>query len=260
VKNHTYATEAELCADFLRWVREPSDSYTRNSQVWIPYAETAGWDILLVGADGTQIGIEAKLRLNLKVLSQALPERWDHWHDKGPDFRAILVPHYDSGLERIVEGLGLVLFHGNGWDRHGKALSFSPALDPSAQHYGGWHWWSPKDRCPLPAYVPDVVAGASGPIQLTDWKVSALRICAILEIRGFVTRDDFRKHRIDPRRWTGVEGWLRPGEVRGQYIRGHGLNFEAQHPTVYAQVLTDVREAMAEAPTTDINDPQKGLL
>lgn len=256
MKHNTYATEAELCEDFIRWVKEPTDSYTRHSQVWTPYAETAGWDILLVGADGCQIGVEAKLRLNLKVLSQALPERWDHWRDVGPDFRAILVPEYDSGLERIVEGLGLVLFHGNYWNSTGRAYQFSPALHPTAQHYGGWHWWAPAKLCSLPAYVPDVVAGASGPVQLTDWKVGALRICAILEIRGFVTREDFRHHKIDPRRWTGVEGWLQPGAVRGQYVRGLNLNFAAQHPTVYAQILAEARESLPGIP----EESQKGLL
>ena len=101
MKAATYSTEAELCADFITWVKSP---------VWTPYAETAGWDILLVAADGTQIGVQAKLRINLKVIAQSIPDRWSHWHDSGPDFRAVLVPGRDDTAEQICAALGLGLF------------------------------------------------------------------------------------------------------------------------------------------------------
>ena len=75
-----YKTEAALCADFITWVKAESGTQRRfgagRSPVWTPYAETAGWDILLVAADGTQIGVQAKLRFNLKVIAQSIPDRW----------------------------------------------------------------------------------------------------------------------------------------------------------------------------------------
>lgn len=77
----TYSTEAELCTAFIDWVKaENGKARGRDTApVWTPYAETAGWDILLAADDGTQIGIEAKLKFNLKVLAQCLPSSWDNY-------------------------------------------------------------------------------------------------------------------------------------------------------------------------------------
>lgn len=234
-----YATEADLCAYFIAWVK-------RQREAWTPYAETAGWDILLVAADGTQIGVQAKLKFNMKVLAQSIPDSWAHWHDRGPDFRAVLVPEWDSTHAGICGALGLTLLHSR--RSYGFENEFSPDLDGRSYSREGWHYWNPGERCELPAYVPDVTAGASGPVQLTKWKVAALRIVATLQVRGFVTREDFRAHGIDPRRWTGPGDWLAPGAQPGQYVRGPGLNFESQHPDVFAQVLEEVRAKLGGEP------------
>jgi hypothetical protein len=258
---HTYATEADLCADFLDWVKRESGSMRRGRRipVWTPYAETAGWDILLVAEDGTQIGIQAKLKFNMKVLGQSLPDCWDHWHDRGPDYRAVLVPERDGTHEAICACLGLMMFTPSprGYAYDGK--EFGPGLD--MDHSVGWHYWSPLQRCKLPEFVPDVVAGASGPVQLTDWKVAALRVVATLELQGYVTREDFRRLKVDPRRWTGPSGWLKPGSERGQFVRG-ALDFDQQHPVVYAQVLESVRAEFAavEANKVRAQQPQQGSL
>lgn len=241
MKAATYSTEAALCADFIAWVK------AGRSPVWTPYAETAGWDILLVAADGTQIGVQAKLRINLKVIAQSIPDRWSHWHDSGPDFRAVLVPGRDDTAEQICAALGLGLFapdRGGRWPPT-SAPEFRPGIGID-QWSEGWHYWSPRRRCELPEFVPDVVAGASAPVRLTKWKIQALRIIAALEIRGHVTRADFKAHRVDPRRWTGPQGWLRPGVNPGEFVRGPGLDFDAQHPEVYAKVLEEARRAPAE--------------
>jgi hypothetical protein len=117
-----------------------------------------------------------------------------------------------------------------------------PGLNECDHASGGWHYWSPRKRCELPDFVPDVVAGASGPVQLTKWKVQALRLVARLEIRGHVTRQDFRTLGIDPRRWLGPQGWLQADPERpGEFTRGDALDFDRQHPTVYAQVLAETR-------------------
>lgn len=62
------------------------------------------------------------------------------------------------------------------------------------------------------------------------------------EIRGHVTRADFRVLGMDPRRWLGPQGWLLgdPGRP-GEFTRGDALDFDRQHPTVYAQVLAEIR-------------------
>ncbi|MBI5255382.1 MAG: hypothetical protein HY855_02705 [Burkholderiales bacterium] len=243
-----FKSEADLCAAFISWVDAEAGRFSYGIQCpkWTPYAETAGWDILLVGPDGTQIGIQAKLRFNLKVLAQTLPERWAHWHDQGPDYRAVLVPERDGGAEQICAALGLMLFAPTRvrFDSLDRVIrEFRPGLN--LEHADGWHYWSPRKRCEVPEFVPDVPAGASGPVQLTKWKIAALRIVATLEVRGFVTKADFRRHQVNPRRWTGPSGWLVAGAEPGQFLRGPDLDFDAQHPKVYAEVLGDIREQLA---------------
>jgi len=246
-----YETEAALCADFLAWVTRSAGAvvYGKVTPAWQAYAETAGWDVLLVAPDGTQIGVQAKLRFNLKVLSQALPNHWNDWHDRGPDYRAVLVPEHDADADRLCAALGLMLIsrRGDHWTPAGIVPEFSPGLNMEHGN-GGWHYWCPAQRCALPEFVPDVPAGASGPVQLTAWKIAALRIVAVLELRGHVTRKDFVDQRLDSRRWTGPSGWLLPSGTPGHYLRGPDLRFDQQHPQVYAEVLAEMREKVQLQP------------
>jgi hypothetical protein len=244
-KKPKYEPEAALCADFIAWAKAEAGKFYRGVKVpvWTPYAETAGWDILLVAPDGTQIGVQAKLKFNMKVLAQSIPDGWRHWNDTGPDYRAVLVPENDSTHAAICAALGLTMFHSTFRD------GFAPGLD---MIWGeSWHYWSPRKRCELPEFVPDVVAGDSAPVQLTKWKIAALRIVATLECRGYVTRQDFRNYDLDSRRWTGPGGWLVPRsesmQHAGQYVRGPGLDFDQQHPVVYAQVFAEVTAKLAAA-------------
>jgi hypothetical protein len=241
-----YKTEADLCAAFIAWTKHAAGrfNYGIKTPTWTAYAETAGWDILLVGADGTQIGIQAKLKFNLKVIAQSIPERWEQWHETGPDYRAVLIPERDGIAEQICAALGLMLFAPSSRGYGGEPDSFAPGLN--MEHAQGWHYWSPRKRCEVPEFVPDVPAGASGPVQLTKWKIAALRVIATLEVRGYVTRGDFSRLGVDPRRWTGPQGWLLTSDVPGRFVRGPGLDFDAQHPIVYATVLAEARQQLAD--------------
>jgi len=61
-----FATEADLCAAFLACV----------PATWQAYPESCGFDIVLAHKEtGAQIGIEAKLTLNAKVLVRGLLRR-----------------------------------------------------------------------------------------------------------------------------------------------------------------------------------------
>lgn len=226
-----YPTEADLCADFIAYAKRAG---------WVPYAETGGYDLVLSGRDGIQIGIQAKLRFNLKVVEQIL----EAYTTEGPDFRAILVPEEPVGARLICKHLGVVIIGGSRWDRNQWGID----LKDGAHWNGGWFYWNPTRRLKLPEYVPDVVAGASGPAQLTQWKVAALRLVAILELRGWVTRATFGELDLDHRRWTGPDGWLRPcPTVSGRWIAPpEGLDFAKQHPVVYPQVLADMAKMIGE--------------
>lgn len=243
-KTSPWKLEAELCADFIR---------TAEAQGWVAYAECGGWDILLVRpSDGYQIGIEAKLQLNATVLCQAMDGEDGFYERPGPDFRAILVPEVKTvnGLKAIARRLGITVIEGTkrSWEVYGREgwvtkeeILFSPAL-PGA-HQNVWHedWIErcPDERVKLPEFVPDVVAGDSGPVQLTDWKIKALKVIAILEVWGSVTRADFRALKIDPTRWT--QHWLRSdgngGWVKAERPRLQMPNFKNQHPVVYAKII-----------------------
>jgi hypothetical protein len=237
-----FATEADLCAAFNAWAQQ---------QGWTPYPETAGFDILLVHGDGTQIGVQAKLRFNIDVIRQILEGTESVWGSHaGPDYRAVLTP--ESGCQSITDALGVQAFSAERFSYGATKQGFSPAIEVKSS-YGGWHYWNPEKRCELPAYVPDVVAGASGPTQLTKWKVGALHVAAVLELRGFVTREDFRDAGIDHRRWA--QDWLLPGDGKGRWIAGPKTpDFAAQHTTVYPQIRDKVaKTARSVAETPEAN-------
>jgi hypothetical protein len=231
-----FETEAALCDAFMFWAR---------AQGWVCYPETDGWDLILVDRHGFQIGIEAKLRLNLKVIQQALPIYGGA--SVGPDHRALLVPDYDGSLERLLESLGLYVFHAGSSDRY-PFRHHEPELRGEAWTRRGetnMFDWNPVRRCTLPEYVPDVRAGVSAPLQLTPWKIGALKVLAHLERHSTITRAQIKAFHIDPRGWTDGKRWLVPfdGDPKrgGRYIKGKNCpRFDQQHPTVYAQVLADL--------------------
>lgn len=238
----SFATEAALCARFIALVREG----------WVAYAETGGWDILLVRTeDGFQIGIEAKLRLNTEVISQALED--GYYGDRaGPDCRAVLVPDGAEAphLHRICAYVGLTVIRvrPEGKEYGIAFFPYLPRIDYARSLDDDWFELCPLRRHVLPDYVPDVAAGASAPVQLTAWKIAAIKIAVTLEKRGYVTRHDFKAYGLDHRRWTAREnGWLQPRE--GVYVAGDRLpDLRGQHPRVYEEIAAEAEKWMAPAP------------
>lgn len=209
-----YESEAAMCAQFCEWVRLKG---------WTPYAETAGWDVLCVAPDGFQIGVQAKLTLNPAVVCQALEDdQWLGASEVGPDCRAVLAPAAKSqhGMARICAALGVTVIKAAGPGpititkrrRQGFIVhrpTFEPDLPDARNPWKMDRWFDlcTTKRLKLPEYVPDVTAGASGPVQLTDWKVRAIKIAVLAERRGYVTRSDFAALKISIHRWLTL-GWL----------------------------------------------------
>ncbi|MCW1412171.1 hypothetical protein OLZ32_27870 [Rhizobium sp. 1AS11] len=267
-----FENEAALCAAFIAALPEG----------WTAYAETAGFDILLVrGADGAQIGVEAKMTLNAKVLMQAVEGIYAGSGEpgSGPDFRAALVPYGTAGAEMkcIARYLGVAVIecrnlgdceaevvrimerYGSGYFLTEEALRKyaesevkrdHPPFKPDLPLYGGYDWrdtWKdfcPVKRCSVPDYVPDVSAGASGPSQLSEWKIKAIKICIILERRGYLTPKDFAHVSIDRKRWHDM-GWIAHATDNGVYVRGRfvaggsPLDLRAAHPVNFGQIEAD---------------------
>ena len=235
-----FAKESDLCAAFIA-----SIPVERRGPIWTAYAETAGFDILLVReCDGAQIGVEAKLRLNNKVVAQALPHisQWDA-AERGPDYRAVLVPAYacDNDLQPICAALGVTVisvFKSPTYRPNRASYSFSPDLPSDVYGDRGWHQWAPLKRCAVPDYVPDVAAGASAPVALTHWKIAAIKLAILLQRRP-VTRADFKALALSPSRWTDpYSGWLT--RTAEGYVAGPRIpDFKAQHPTNFDQIAAD---------------------
>lgn len=225
-----FAKESDLCSTFLGMV---------DAKIWTPYAETAGWDILLVRkVDGYQIGIQAKLSLNLDVINQTL-EYHSHWMHalEGPDVRAVLIPEGPTGkLGGICQYLGLVVFQMQSPAWHSK-VNFHPWLpgDPSKEPH--FPEWCPVRRHPLPEYVPDVVAGSPSPVQLTEWKIKAIKLCILMHKNGSVTRADFEHLKLDPRRWVS-DRWIISSGKR-TFVAGKMPEVEKQHPKVFKQIKSE---------------------
>lgn len=220
----TFATEADLCAAFSAWA---------TGEGWTVYPETGGFDLLLVDADHYQLGIEAKKQLNFKVCSQALPHHYDH---TGPDYRGILVGTAPNpAAVALLAHCGLaVFFPQRAYGGRTVQLTFSADANSYYKHH--LHDHNPRRRVELPEIIPDVPAGVPAPSTLSPWKIGALRILALLELRGFVTRDDFRRVGIDARRWCASDGWL-TSLGSGKWGLGRAPDFRAQHPGPYAECL-----------------------
>lgn len=272
-----WETEAAMVADFTLWVlAQGIGNPNRPTDPWTVYAETGGWDLVLVRqSDGFQIGVEAKLKLNALVLAQAIGhDRYDR--GLGPDCIAILAPapKVVNGVEALARALGVAVimagppvsrdpWHAEQMERMGRKLPppcprFGPELPYTCRFRETWERdWperAPDQRIVLPDYVPDVTGGHSAPVKLTPWKVGALKVTAVLERRGWVTRKDIKALGIDPGRWT-QERWLHSlGEGRWEIGRNMPA-FKAQHPVNYAQIMADMPKWLPASIHLDASSP-----
>lgn len=245
----SFAKESDLCTAFIAAL--PSD--------WTAYPETGGFDIVLVRADGFQIGVEAKLKLNAKVICQAAEHVGHHCvASPGPDCRAVLIPQGVSiDLAGICPLIGITVIRMRPVPHYG--IPFQPYLPKTGKSWAasGWYELAPASRIVLPDWVPDVSAGCSAPVALTDWKIKAIKIAVTLDKRGFVTRADFKHFAISMSRWT-QERWLAQ-DGRGGWVAGRNMpDFRAQHPVNFPQIEADYEKW--KAPEREKSEKQAALL
>lgn len=241
MKSIRFSRESELCAAFIASLPKG----------WVAYPETGGFDIVLSRTeDGFQIGVEAKLRLNAKVITQA-SEAIYYWSatSDGPDCRAVLIPAgVSQELARLCKLLGITIISMyQGW--------FNPQLPHLDREWPDSDWieFAPFKRLELPDWVPDVAAGNASPVSLTDWKIRAIKIVVTLQKRGFVTRADFGHHKISMSRWTQCR-WIK-SDVKGKWIAGPKMpDFAKQHPVNFPQIEADYDEWKSPALPTKQTD------
>ena len=146
-------------------------------------------------------------------------------------------------MSEIARHLGITVirvstFHTSG--PHDR-WQFQPSLPDESYVYGIMDWpnWCPLRRCTLPEYVPDVSGGRAAPVQLSPWKIKAIKLLILLERTGAVTRADMKALEISSSRWTDHwHGFLVPGE--GGYTRcSRTPDLRRQHPENWRQIAAD---------------------
>lgn len=175
--------EEELCQGFKEIVEKVGG---------VVYAETAGFDMLVVGPDGLQIGIEAKLRANVDVLVQAL--NGDVWPGRpkkaGPDYRAVLVPKCSEAFRVVAGQLHVWVFDLSG--SNADIVNFDLQFFSDFETYIHNHYvWQYNKACWVPPTTFNIPAGVPSPRSVTPWKIGAVRLCMRLRAQGFVTSRDF---------------------------------------------------------------------
>lgn len=239
-------SEAELCERFIDLLPEE----------WSVYAETQGYDMVLVHTSGVQIAVEAKMSLNPKVLTQIIETGLGYYSDYGPDFKAVLVGKSQLHMQTICRALGVTVLtvrEKDTWPKKEVVYEIEPELPElksfeefNTQRMYFWDrnkWFDlfPHQRMTLPEYVPDVRPGVPSPQVLGHWKIQAIKICIWIERNKTITRSHFKSFQVDPSRWMNGY-WLQKGERRGDWIAGQSFPadaFREQHPTVYPQIEAD---------------------
>lgn len=217
--------------------------------------------MLVRALDGFQIGIEAKLKLNAKVVVQAAEFMGTAYTTgSGPDCRAVLIPaRSNSDLEPLCELLGLVVIRMREPQTHPLSETWKQSGDPFRPDLPGKDWrfedeargnswpeFMPAARLELPKWVPDTKSGDKCPITLTQWKIRAIQIAVLLEKTGYVTRQDFKNLKINMTRW--VQGslesvWLRKQGDYGKWVKGAGFpDFRKQHPKNFEQIAAEIED------------------
>ncbi|QUS54184.1 hypothetical protein [Pseudovibrio brasiliensis] len=211
-----FASENEMCAHFI----------SKLPEEWVAYPEWGNWDILLVRkSDGFQVGIEAKLRLSAKVISQSAETAYQA--DKpGPDCRAILIPK-GSNLDfqpvcNILQ-LQIIEIESETSKSPSTVNWYRPKLpNPDrASPAGNFKEFYPLERLELPEVIPVVEAGKPAPIKLTPWKIKAIKLDVILKKHGVATRKLFKALSLNTTLFlSSGNGWMLKGNARGEWLRG----------------------------------------
>lgn len=212
----TFASESEMCTHFIS--KLPAE--------WIAYPEWGNWDMLLVRhSDGFQIGIEAKLRLNAKVISQAAENAYQC--DKpGPDCRAILIPkgsNLDFQPVCNILSLQIIEIESESSKIPSTVNWYRPKLPnlDRASPAGNFKEFYPTERLELPEIIPIVEAGKPSPIKLTPWKIKAIKLDILLKKHGMVTRKLFKALNLSTTLFLhSGNDWMRKGTKRGEWERG----------------------------------------
>jgi len=236
----TYETEASFCDDFIAYCK---------AHGWTSYPEQGGWDIVLVRGH-VQIGIQAKLVANNKVLTQALPE--DPQSTIGPHYRAVLVGSFrgrtpaakNSNREmftRMARASKLLVFDPTpamrqAWAaRQGKLwlpIGYHGNLSARRRVSVRWRWyrWRTRKLVWLPPFVPVHGAGVPNPVTVSPWKVAAVKLELVHIEKGYICLDDARSVIED------VGGTFKPSSLLNAFWQCTGARIKGSRQKQWKQM------------------------
>ena len=209
-----YKLESELCDVLISYAK---------SNGWKVYPETAGWDILLV--KDIQIGIQAKLKDNVDVLSQAIEGIQSanvniKFANPSPHLRAVLVPRASKEFRKVASALGVFIIEGVSlvWNYKTVKSHWGKEIKTSLDGYNKNYLIVPKRDCWVPEVEINVPAGVRSPRIITEWKIKAVKLCFKLNEKGYLTSKDFKDVKVSMVIWK-IKKWLVPAEKNGKLMK-----------------------------------------
>lgn len=206
---------------------------------WTVYPETSGCDLLLVATDrvttrgcrpGDQIAVQAKLRANVEVLAQALP---DLRASSGPAFTAVLVPKCTREFRAVARRLGVLVI--SAAKLRGGPITFDWVNDTTRLEYS------------VPLWTPDVEVwtdpGVAAPKSITPWKMAALRLCVVAMNQGYLLASDFKSARVSMTVWRRKK-WIHDSGLRiGKQARYVLVDEKSPPHVLYPEVFASIRNS-----------------
>jgi hypothetical protein len=175
-----YELERDMCSEL---------TIEAKNNGWVVYPEQSNWDLLLV-RNGIQVGIQAKLRPTIKLLSQSLvPEEYP-----GPHYRAVAVGNTHWKERDDFAKISIAL----------RLIYIDMAVHPSCWFYkainnGGekisWRYYRhfPSEILWTPPFVPKLEAGIPAPQTTSPWKIAAVKLEFIAKEKGWVSIIDAKE-------------------------------------------------------------------
>lgn len=183
----------------------------QNKDLWDCYPENQKWDFLMQSKDGKiQIGFQAKLRCNLKVISQCadLLKNESVSQVVGPHYIAVLVPSWETAsksfqdFQIVCEHLKIMVFTEKGClskTSNGKTYvefcqTFNVHKDPLQILDGSPHYYRHNfvGKVWTPPFVPTGAAGVKSPTSVTKFKIGVVKLCEMMRKGLTPTRKEIK--------------------------------------------------------------------
>jgi hypothetical protein len=191
-----YKLESELCEKFISVAKEHG---------WTIFPEQNDWDFIMV-RKGIQVGVQAKLKANKKVLTQCLPKL--PYNKKGPQYRAVLVGgHKGRSLKArnengdlfysLARHLKIIIFDASA--RNWLMIGYGNNLQKFRGYRYGYklnlrhYHWHPKKLEWLPDFVPVLPSGVPSPETVSKYKIVMLELRELELERGWICLKDCKQ-------------------------------------------------------------------